>query len=52
MSFSSELEEIGLDNIYEILLNNKWPERLGTKNQVDTLKLDLCMIKILMTKDI
>ena len=32
MSFSSELEEIGLDNIYENSVTIiEWPERLGTK---------------------
>ena len=61
MSFSSELEEIGLDNIYENFVTIiEWPERLGTKkpnryinirfmydkNVSDERHLKICLIGI------
>ena len=40
MSFSSELEEIGLDNIYENFVSIiEWPERLGTKKPNRYIKI-------------
>ena len=40
ISFSSELEEIGLDNIYENFVTIiEWPERLGTKKPSRYIKI-------------
>lgn len=41
LSFTSELEEIGLDNIYENFLTIvEWPERLGKKKPINFIEVE------------